>query len=128
MPSRPPHPCSQPGCARLTNERFCEEHKQETDWSRGSAAARGYDTRWRRARERSLAENPYCAECRKVGELVGATVVDHIRPHRGNEALFRDETNWQGLCSTHHQAKSARELNELGARAWSLPRRRRHGT
>lgn len=28
MPKRPKHPCSHPGCPRLTDYRFCEEHEK----------------------------------------------------------------------------------------------------
>jgi hypothetical protein len=31
-----------------------------------------------------------------------ATVVDHIKPHHGDKALFWDKTNWAGLCVDHH--------------------------
>ena len=32
-------------------------------------------------------------ECQREGKLVPATVVDHILPHRGDEALFWDVNN-----------------------------------
>ncbi|MEP2204764.1 MAG: HNH endonuclease signature motif containing protein [Tateyamaria sp.] len=31
-----------------------------------------------------------------------ATVVDHIIPHRGDEALFNDRNNLQSLCTPCH--------------------------
>lgn len=30
--------------------------------------------------------------------MTPARVVDHITPHRGDVALFWDESNWQALC------------------------------
>lgn len=45
---------------------------------------------------------------------LAATVVDHIIPHRGNEELFWDEDNWQGLCKRCHDRKTWREKRGLG--------------
>jgi 5-methylcytosine-specific restriction protein A len=44
-------------------------------------------------------------------------VVDHIRPHMGDPALFWDEGNWQALCDytspfNCHGTKTANEANE----------------
>ena len=58
---------------------------------RGNSAKRGYDARWRKARESYLAEHPLCVKHHARGEVVVATVVDHIQPHRGNKQLFWDE-------------------------------------
>lgn len=72
----------------------------------GSSTARGYGYRWQKARARYLAAHPLCVECRKVGSVVVATVVDHITPHRGDADLFWDESNWQPLCKPHHDLKT----------------------
>ncbi|MBO8183625.1 MAG: HNH endonuclease [Archaeoglobus sp.] len=115
MPRRPKKPCSYPGCPELVEagERYCLKHKRQHqrqyDQQRGTAAQRGYDARWRRARKRFLAENPLCVECMKEGRLTPATVVDHIVPHKGNYELFWDESNWQPLCKRCHDKKTARE-------------------
>ena len=77
-----------------------------TDRVRGGADARGYDSRWRKARKLFLERNPLCVECRKEGRLTPATVVDHIIPHRGDRKLFWDESNWQPLCKEHHDRKT----------------------
>jgi 5-methylcytosine-specific restriction protein A len=53
-------------------------------------------------------KNPWCVECSLNGKSVLATVVDHIRPHRGDRRLFWDRANWQGLCKRCHDAKTAR--------------------
>ncbi len=112
MPIRPKKPCSWPGCRELTMERFCDKHKKQErkqqDERRGTAAQRGYDNRWRKARERFLRENPLCIECLKEERLTPATVVDHIVPHKGNYELFWDESNWQPLCKYHHDVKTAK--------------------
>lgn len=38
-----------------------------------------------------------------------ATVVDHIKPHRGDKKLFWDRGNWQPLCEHHHNVKTMTE-------------------
>ena len=42
----------------------------------------------------------------KEGRYRKATVVDHIIPHRGDDALFWDQSNWQALCKKCHDKKT----------------------
>ena len=81
---------------------------------RPSAAARGYSWRWQKARATFLSrsENALCVECKRLGRIVPAIEVDHIIPHRGDQKLFWDRTNWAALCKPCHSAKTMRELNE----------------
>lgn len=37
-----------------------------------------------------------------MGDVVAATVVDHIKPHRGDRALAFDPDNLQSLCKPCH--------------------------
>lgn len=74
---------------------------------RRNASQRGYDRRWRRVRREWLANHPYCAQCDRDGFVRAATVVDHIKPHRGNETLFWDPRNRQSLCKRCHDRKTA---------------------
>ena len=76
------------------------------DRMRGGVDARGYDARWRKARLAYLQRHPLCVECQKEGRLTPATVVDHIIPHRGDQKLFWDESNWQSLCAACHNHKT----------------------
>jgi len=111
LPKKPKRPCSYPGCPELTENRYCEKHQQsvkEYEFNRGSAARRGYNYRWRKARERYLKEHPLCVQCEREGKLTPATVVDHIKPHKGNRELFWDEDNWQSLCKACHDSKTAK--------------------
>lgn len=85
--------------------------------TRPSASARGYDSRWQRARRLYLAQRPLCATCETNGQTTLATVVDHIRPHKGDMRLFWDETNWQPLCKRHHDQKTATEDGGFGREA-----------
>lgn len=75
-----------------------------------------YDRRWRAARKAFLAENPLCVRHKRQGRIVGATVVDHIVPHRGDKELFWNRSNWQALCKTCHDEKTATEDNAFTAR------------
>lgn len=40
---------------------------------------------------------------------MAATVVDHIIPHRGDQKLFWDRSNWQALCKSCHDSKTMTE-------------------
>ena len=75
---------------------------------RGTAAERGYGRRWQRASKAFLAEHPLCVECAKRQRAIAATVVDHLRPHRGDQSLFWDLDNWQPLCVPCHNSKTAK--------------------
>lgn len=65
---------------------------------------RGYSTAWDKARAGFLRLHPQCALCAREGLIVAATVVDHITPHRGDQRLFWDQSNWQSLCTNHHSS------------------------
>lgn len=90
-----------------------------------TTAARGYGSRWRRARAAFLAVHPLCVMCAAQGRTSAATVVDHIRPHRGDQVLFWDRENWQPLCATCHSSlKQAEEAGHarpaIGLDGWPL--------
>ena len=74
-----------------------------------TAAQRGYGHKWRKAREAYLRAHPLCVMCQAEGRVMAATVVDHIEPHRGDQALFWRRSNWQALCATHHSKDKQRE-------------------
>ena len=113
MPCAPKRPCSWPGCGRLTDDGRCAGHKRQgrrdNDRRRGSSASRGYGSRWQKAREAYLGRHPLCAQCRALGRIVPATVVDHIVQHKGNHELFWDSGNWQVLCKPCHDRKTGGE-------------------
>lgn len=117
MPQRYLRPCAEPGCDELTREGYCETHKRDAaqyDKWRGTSSQRGYDGRWRKARVTYLRRHPLCVECNKTGRLTPATVVDHIKPHKGDQKLFWSVDNWQSMCKAHHDAKTAREDGGFG--------------
>ncbi len=115
MPTRLLGPCNAPGCPNRQvagGKGYCAEHsgqaQRQYDARRGSAAERGYGSRWQRARLAWLHVNPLCAECHRQGRVEAGVVVDHIMPHRGDETLFWNRDNWQTLCESCHNAKTAR--------------------
>lgn len=73
------------------------------------------------ARYRNLRKNwikgKFCVKCIEDGRpLARATVLDHIVPHKGDYGLFWDKGNWQPLCATCHNRKTATEDGGFGNR------------
>lgn len=111
--------CRHAGCHKLLDvPGYCEAHaalhQKQADSHRGSASERGYNRRWQKARATYLARNPLCVHCRDEHRTVSATVVDHIVPHKGDQQLFWNTANWQPLCKSHHDRKTAREDGGFG--------------
>lgn len=121
MPIKPKRPCAYPGCPELTAKQYCNKHQRlvasEYEQRRGSATSRGYDGRWQKARMTYLLNNPLCVVCETKGRVTSATVVDHIKPHKGNRILFWDESNWQSLCKHCHDRKTAKEMAHVNGKA-----------
>lgn len=63
---------------------------------------------WKRLRAQRLAVEPLCRMCRDDGRVTVANVCDHIRPHKGNRALFFDFANTQSLCKPCHDGAKQR--------------------
>lgn len=107
--------CTHQGCPALIpyGEKYCDQHKPLHAKDRRSSAERGYDGRWQKARKRFLAAHPWCVRCRDKGQLVPATMVDHIRPDRGDSDLFWNEKNWQPLCKSCHDHKTMTEDRDI---------------
>ena len=104
MPNKPLRPCSHSGCKELVASGMCEQHskreQQRYDKQRGTAAERGYNTRWAKYSRWFLSqpENTFC----KL-QLSGCTnisrCVDHIKPPSSkDDPLFWDTSNHQGAC------------------------------
>ena len=83
-----------------------------------------YDTSpWKALRKLVLREEPLCRcdEHRQEQGLFGSkpdappsTVVDHITPHRGSEALFWDRSNLRGMAKPCHDRKTATSDHGFG--------------
>ena len=108
MPYRPKRPCAHPGCPELveSGRKYCEKHRLLHPEDTRSASSRGYGRAWQKVSRQFLNAHPLCVMCAAEGRYVKATVVDHIRPHRGDAKLFWDRGNWQSLCKAHHDQKT----------------------
>ena len=84
-------------------------------WRSGmTSSQRGYDYKWQKAREHYLLDHPLCVYCERQGLTTAASVVDHIVAHRGDQALFWRQSNWQALCKPcHDSVKQAEEAAGL---------------
>jgi len=114
MPSKPLRPCKQIGCKELSKNTYCELHTKHYDTKRGNSAERGYGAKWRKYRITFLSLNPFCVRCLEKNIHTLATVVDHIKPHKGNMTLFWDSNNHQGLCKGCHDTKTVKEDGGFG--------------
>jgi 5-methylcytosine-specific restriction protein A len=75
-----------------------------------------YGRKWQRLSRRFLDKHPLCIRCTELGRVGAATVVDHIKPHKGDVLLFWDAGNWQALCKSHHDSwKQNLEIHGPGA-------------
>ena len=104
--------CSHQGCRTLTRSGRCEKHgkrDRSNEQYRGTAASRGYDYAWQKARDSYIRENPLCIYHLLRDEIRAAECVDHIIPHRGSRELFWDYDNWCSLCGDCHGWKSWQE-------------------
>lgn len=97
-----------PRLATLNTTRIAEQKQGARAKGEGSTA-RGYNYKWQKARERFLYEHPLCCYCERTGRTTAANVVDHIIPHRGDQSLFWNESNWQPLCKPCHDSTKAKE-------------------
>lgn len=121
MPLAPKRPCAKPGCGKLGATPYCEEHTSKREISqrterikydkeRGSAASRGYNSRWSRYSKQYRVDHPLCIMCEKEGKLTVAECVDHIEPVNGpDDPKFWLESNHQSLCHSCHSEKTAKE-------------------
>ena len=105
MPIRSRHFCTHAGCRVLTSDTYCAEHAPmhlaRIDY-RGTSDARGYDSRWQRARERYLRRHPLCEQCEEQERFVIASVVHHIVPlDQGGARL--DPENFMATCRSCHE-------------------------
>ena len=94
--------CQHPGCIATTEKTFCKKHKRKDN--RPSAHKRGYTKEWRSVSKIYLFNHKKCVKC---GDK--STVVDHIEPHKGNKLLFWNIRNWQAMCKSCHDRKTATE-------------------
>lgn len=105
MPRKPKRPCSYPGCPKLTDGRFCEEHtKQEAKryelYDRDPAVRQRYGREWRRIRDLYVSQHPVCELCLEQGKLTPTEHVHHKRPL--SEGGTHASGNLIALCQSCH--------------------------
>lgn len=111
--------CANPACSVLVDRGRCAACARTADRQRGTAQARGYDSRWatyaRQWRQRYTlcgmrADGQLYAEhsrCVQQGRVQTAECVDHIVPLSRGGAQY-DPHNLQSLCVACNTAKGDR--------------------
>ena len=105
MPSKPKRPCSYPGCPKLTDGRFCEEHakleaQRYEKYDRNPETKRRYGRAWKRIRDSYAAAHPLCELCLKEGRYVKTEEIHHIKPLSEGGTHARE--NLIALCKPCH--------------------------
>ena len=105
LPRRPKRPCSYPGCPKLTDGRFCEEHaKVEAQryerYERDPATKRRYGRAWKRIRDKYVQQHPFCELCYEKGVIVPVEEVHHKVPLA--EGGTHERSNLISLCKSCH--------------------------
>lgn len=99
MPGAPLRPCHEQTCRHT---RPCPVHGNRPAhvklYGRGN---------WRAVARAYLRAHPFCVLCKQQQRITLSAHVDHIKDHKGDEALFWNEGNWQALCVRCHLRKSA---------------------
>ena len=117
MPYKPKSPCSYPGCPKLTNNRYCDEHakvaaKQYERYERDREAKNKYNGRWKKIRARYIHSHPLCERCLAEGRFVEAEQVHHKVPL--SEGGTHAESNLQSLCAACHAKTHAERGDRWG--------------
>ena len=110
MPTKPKRPCRHPGCPKLTDGRYCEEHQktanaQYNKYQRDPQSNKRYGRAWKRIRDRYIKAHPLCEECQKQGKLTPAEEVHHILPLSKGGSSSAD--NLMALCKACHSRITA---------------------
>lgn len=113
MPRKPKKPCSYPGCPKLTDGRYCQEHqslvhKQYNRYSRNAAHRKRYGAAWKKVRDAYAAAHQLCEVCLREGRYVKMEEVHHVKPL--SEGGTHEMSNLIALCkSCHSRIHSTRE-------------------
>lgn len=102
--------CGHPRCSVKVEKGRCAQHAVQREHQRFNYDVRKWyrTARWLTLRTYVLHEEPLCVECHRQGRTTPSTQCDHIRRHGGDEQMFFDRNNLQGLCASCHSAKTAR--------------------
>lgn len=105
MPRKPKRPCSHPGCPKLTDGRYCDEHTKLHNhnyekYERNPQTKKRYGRVWKRIRDSYVKTHPFCERCFEKGILVEVEEVHHIKPLA--EGGTHDRSNLISLCRPCH--------------------------
>lgn len=79
------------------DKRYDRDVRGKTPWMQWY-----YEQRWKDLRRAHMRREKRCRKCGAAG-----VICDHVRPHKGDEALFYDPANLQTLCRRCHGSKTA---------------------
>lgn len=118
MPMKPKRPCRHPGCPKLSDGPYCEEHRVKevhayNRYFRDPETYQRYGYAWRKTRARFLMAHPLCEQCKAEGRLEPATEVHHVLPLA--DGGTNDARNLMALCKRCH-SRITLEATRLGGR------------
>jgi 5-methylcytosine-specific restriction endonuclease McrA len=64
---------------------------------------------WRKGRLIFLAQHPLCKRCLDAKRMSRATVVHHTVPHKGDPAIFFNQSLWEPICKPCHDRDAQAE-------------------
>lgn len=124
MGMRPPRMCCKCHATAEPGKMLCVAHKtlprdKERSYAKNQLKRLFGRTRWKYARAQVLFDSPICVyeewDGKRCPEL--ATDVHHkiradeyIAQHGGDESMFYDPSNLEGLCHAHHSRHTAKEV------------------
>lgn len=88
---------------QVNRRRYDQERRDAAPWRAWYKAPA-----WRRIRRNQFKAEPNCRFCAELGRIRAATIVDHVRPHRGNWLAFWAGP-FQSLCKDCHDGRKQRE-------------------
>ena len=105
VPREPKQPCAYPGCPRLSDGRYCEEHRKLVEknyeqYSRDPAVHKKYGRAWKRIRDSYVQTHPFCEKCFEQGVLTPVEEVHHKVPISQGGTHAR--SNLMSLCKSCH--------------------------
>lgn len=105
MPQKPKRPCSYPGCPKLCDGQYCEDHRvmqrrNYDKYERSPHINKTYGRAWKRIRDKYVKEHPLCEMCLADGKLTPVEEVHHILPISKGGTHAR--SNLMSLCQSCH--------------------------
>ncbi|MBD5113581.1 MAG: HNH endonuclease [Ruminococcaceae bacterium] len=106
MPRKPKRSCRYPGCSKLTERAYCEEHQRLMNshynkFSRGYDSNERYNSAWRKIRTRYIKQHPLCERCLAEGRYTPADLVHHKKPL--SDGGTNENSNLMSLCYSCHE-------------------------